>query len=530
MKKRNLFFLCFLFCLLLCACGKASPPVTEPEVYTVEFDSLNGTLVDKQTLSAGEKLAPVSSTRGGYQLIGWCPSKAGAESLTGQPWDFDKQTVNESITLYAMWQTEEYRMFFDMPQDAPYSITATDSSGTTLQHGAKITVKDEITLHIVPEQGYIPGELTVNSAEKRYSIRGNVVNNIREDITVSATVTKVTPQPVEELVDFVIDVESGRKVRVLQFTDTQIIDAAQARPGRTGVDAINWATDRMDARLFDYMREIVREYRPDLILITGDLVYGEFDDNGTSFLRLIEVMDSFGIPWAPVFGNHDNESKKGVDWQCQQLENAKHCLFKQGTLTGNGNYSIGIVQGGQLVRTFYMLDSGGCLRNPGLGADQIAWYTGSINTIKALHPDTRASLAFHIQMEVWKQAFAVNGMSDTKTYDFDKDASEETFGYVGSGLKTPWDDGFLVWNGLKELEIVDSVFVGHEHSNSASIEYEGIRLAYGLKTGTYDRANYLLSDGSLAISYNPTLGTPVIGGTAIEFDASGELVTYHIYN
>ena len=94
--------------------------------------------------------------------------------------------------------------------------------------------------------------------------------------------------------------------------------------------------------------------------MTGDLVYGEFDDAGTSLLALIEFMESFDIPWAPIFGNHDNESKKGADWQSARLEAAKNCLFKQRTLTGNGNYTVGIQQDGVLKRVFFMLDSNGC--------------------------------------------------------------------------------------------------------------------------------------------------------------------------
>ena len=65
------------------------------------------------------------------------------------------------------------------------------------------------------------------------------------------------------------------------------------------------------------------EKKPDLILMTGDNIYGEFDDSGASLRKLIAYMDSFQIPWAPVWGNHDNESTKGVTWQCEQFEKAQ---------------------------------------------------------------------------------------------------------------------------------------------------------------------------------------------------------------
>ena len=141
-----------------------------------------------------------------------------------------------------------------------------------------------------------------------------------------------------------------------------------------------------------------------MIIITGDLVYGEFDDNGTAFLDFVAFMDSFGIPWAPVFGNHDNESAKGVDWQCEQLENAEHCLFKQRTLTGNGNYTVGIVQNNKLLRVFFMMDSNGCgaasdasmannhtKKSVGFGDDQVEWFVEEAKRIKEASPDTKFS-------------------------------------------------------------------------------------------------------------------------------------------
>ena len=82
----------------------------------------------------------------------------------------------------------------------------------------------------------------------------------------------------------------------------------------------------------------------------ADEILGEF----------IAFMDKYGIPWAPVFGNHDNECKLGVAWQCEQFAKSKYCLFKRGDITGNGNYNIGIFNKGKLVRVVYMIDTNGC--------------------------------------------------------------------------------------------------------------------------------------------------------------------------
>ena len=207
-----------------------------------------------------------------------------------------------------------------------------------------------------------------------------------------------------EKVDFIVSVPADRQAVILQLTDTQIIDASQCRtPDRLGASQKEiWGADKKDALCYNYLREIITETKPDLILLTGDIIYGEFDDNGSVFLEFVAFMESFCIPWAPVFGNHDNESAMGVDWQCEQFVNAEHCLFVQRELHGNGNYTVGIEQGGKLTRVFFMLDSNGCgnasstslknklmRRDAGLTTKQINWYKGLINEIIAISPDTK---------------------------------------------------------------------------------------------------------------------------------------------
>ncbi len=350
----------------------------------------------------------------------------------------------------------------------------------------------------------------------------------------------------EDFVDFTVDVEEGREIRVLQLTDTQIIDASQARPGRTGVDYENWVPENMNKACFKYITQVVNVYKPDLIIMTGDLVYGEFDDAGTSLIALIEYMDSLQIPWAPVFGNHDNESKMGVDWQCDQLEYSEYCLFKQREICGNGNYTVGLKQGGKLVRVFYMMDSNGCgaasgqslinghtETSAGISSEQIDWFLDDAKKIKRQFPSVKLSLACHIQPAIFATALEYYNYSGQSSVPIDIDGfegkREGDFGYIGSPLKNPWDTYNVAWEAIVEAK-VDSVFVGHEHCNSSSVVFEGVRLAYGLKTGLYDRANYRTKTGEIISSYSWSVGEAIVGGTAITLSSEGEISdTYHIY-
>ena len=375
-----------------------------------------------------------------------------------------------------------------------------------------------------------PAETTLESTEP-------------ETETVEIT-TEAEDKLAMEKVDFIVSVPADRQAVVLQLTDPQIIDASQARTADRLSPVLQeyWAADKKEERCYSYLREIITETKPDLILVTGDIVYGQFDDNGSAFAEFVAFMESFGIPWAPVFGNHENESKMGVDWQCEQFVNAEHCLFVQRELHGNGNYTVGIEQGGKLTRVFFMLDSNGCgepskktqenkqMRiDPGITTKQSNWYKGVIAEIKELSPDTKLSFAFHIQMDVWEDAFALYGTNGSEPVfiDYAENKREGDFGYIGYEHGGAWDTSGKVWKSLKQLG-VDSIFIGHEHANSASIVYEGIRLQYGMKSSAYDSINYIDAQGNVADEYYST-NMPWVGGSVMPLDADGNIVNPYIY-
>lgn len=351
---------------------------------------------------------------------------------------------------------------------------------------------------------------------------------------------------VERIVDFAVEVQEGKNPVVLQISDTQFTYWG---------DPNGWC--------YDYLRETITTTQPDLILVTGDNVYGRFDESGKYLTSFIEFMESFQIPWAPVFGNHDNECVLGVDWQCQQYENATYCLFEQRNLTGNGNYSVGLLQGNQLLRVFYMLDSNGCDQpmidrngnkttptagtntvktTAGFGQDQIDWYTSSITQLKTFAPDVKLSFAYHIPQAIFGNAIekyadeiASSGSLSNQCFNIDtcESADATDFGCIGYDAPATWDINHAVWNGMKKLG-VDSIFVGHEHCNSWSIVYDGVRLQFGQKSSEYDSFNFVFPQSGIIQRGNkdtkPDEANPLIGGTVmIVSKEDGSIPNAYIY-
>jgi hypothetical protein len=330
--------------------------------------------------------------------------------------------------------------------------------------------------------------------------------------------------------DFVVRLTRDRKhtkIKVLQITDMQMIDASQRRtPDRLRNDEIiAWAPENLDAQCGNHIRSLVAQTQPDLIIITGDIVYGSFDDSGSTFEWFCELMDSFKIPWAPIFGNHDNESLKGVDWQCARFGKSEYCLFERGSVSGNSNYTVGIAIQEELIRVIHMVDTNGCskgtdpsvIKEKGIYADQLESIESNTALIsRAQNKNIPAFMALHIPISCFAAAEMAKKYQTEEgrfyTIGVDVPAWDGDFGFNFEKIKQPIEVGNEFVDFLRSHSI-EGVFAGHLHKNCTCIEYEKIKWVFGLKTGQYDYhlpgqlggTLITLENGSFSVAHIPAL-------------------------
>ncbi len=311
----------------------------------------------------------------------------------------------------------------------------------------------------------------------------------------------------ENGVDYILDFPAGKDIKILQITDTQIqnygVGRNETRIAQTTTAFFtNMPTDHQ-TRVWQYMDEAVEKACPDLIVLTGDNIYGEMDDSGETWQELIKRLDSYKTPWLLVFGNHDNESAKGVMWQIEQINNSKYGIFRQGEVTGNCNYNVLVSQGGKPIYLFYMLDTNGCrviesnpgeAMNPdnvdidkicqsqGIFPDQLSWVKNSSEQAFLAFGKVPVLMFFHIPPIESSYAVAEKYPTAYSSVTFRPDkegdmgvAAEKSGGFTNENF----------WPLCKEIGC-EGIFVGHFHKVSTSIMYDDIRITYGLKTGTYD--------------------------------------------
>jgi len=163
------------------------------------------------------------------------------------------------------------------------------------------------------------------------------------------------------------------KFKIVQFTDMHFGDDKEE-------DRIS------DGKTADLVQRIIASEKPDLIVLTGDMIWSHgVPDPKASFRRALAPVVASGLPWAAVFGNHDAEARvTHEELLAIQQENDK-CLSVAGPadIHGTGNYVL-TVQGSEgeaaVAAALYFFDSGINAPEPIGGyawihTDQVNWYT-----------------------------------------------------------------------------------------------------------------------------------------------------------
>ena len=150
-----------------------------------------------------------------------------------------------------------------------------------------------------------------------------------------------------------LQIDSSRPLRLLQLTD---IHLATWNGG--------WIIDKTN----EFIPEVVKATKPDIIAITGDLItcYEPVE----ALKDFCDMMDTLGVPWGFCFGNHDRDSVKDPKILDNVLTNSKTCLYRTGEehIFGYGNYNIKLVdENGKVRHVLYFFDNSWTHRFDGLG-------------------------------------------------------------------------------------------------------------------------------------------------------------------
>ncbi len=255
---------------------------------------------------------------------------------------------------------------------------------------------------------------------------------------------------------------------IVQFTDTHIKNG-----------------EVEDCQTQSLMERVLEVERPQLVVLTGDVIEGEpCRDPAWAWRFAVEPMERRGIPWAAAFGNHDDEGSLSRPELLEVQQSCSMCLTQRGPedISGVGNYWLPIrpAVGSEIITALFFLDSGSYTtlkRYDYIKPDQIRWFVQTSR--QASHQNGGRPIPslvfFHIPLpeydDVWDQGLA-RGTKLEKV------------------CRPAHNSGFL--DAMAAAGGVMGVFVGHDHINDYEGTLRDIRLCYGRGTGyaTYGREGF----------------------------------------
>ncbi len=304
--------------------------------------------------------------------------------------------------------------------------------------------------------------------------------------------------------DGVYTFTTDRDFKVMQLTDVHI--------------GGGWISTSKDTMALNAVASMITAEKPDLVIITGDMVYpvpyqaGTFN-NMDSAEMLASLFEELKVYWVPTFGNHDTESysryTRADISNFYADEKWEYCLFQDNSDDGVDGYCNQVVNVknsmGIVTQSFYTFDTHSYVDGDYLGIgwkydniheNQVAWYKANvekynkqnIEVINASKAENKAellekfsvakSLAFwHVPaseyLDAWNE-YVDAGYKDTENVKFHYGTVGETGKMVYTGV---YEDE--IFEAMQELDSTQGIFCGHDHLNNFSIDYKGIRLTYG---------------------------------------------------
>ena len=249
----------------------------------------------------------------------------------------------------------------------------------------------------------------------------------------------------------------------------------------------------------EYLRQVIADESPDLIVLTGDNISDSVARGFTrehSVKKVRKAIDSFmslfeelAIPVAVVFGNHDAEGYVSKEQQMAIYNEYSCCVaIDEGEyISGCGTYNLPILSsdGEKVVYNLWLFDSN--MYDPIYDSydhvhdDQIEWYVNKSNELKAQNGgEVVPSIAFQhiIVPEIYNALVEVEEGTENAVQRGDRFfvLPEDATGSLLEPPAVAAQDS-MQFEKMVEQGDVKAMFTGHDHKNDFVVSYMGIDLS-----------------------------------------------------
>lgn len=156
--------------------------------------------------------------------------------------------------------------------------------------------------------------------------------------------------------------ENG-KFKVMQLADVHLSTGLGACRDPVPAESVAGQKCEADPRTLEFVERLLDEEKPDMVIFSGDQVNGETAPDAQSALfKSVKLVVDRKIPYAAIFGNHDDEGDLNREQLMAIYEDLPYSLSAAGPedIDGVGNYIVEVLDRGKSTHsalTFYLLDT-----------------------------------------------------------------------------------------------------------------------------------------------------------------------------
>ncbi|KAI8076022.1 Metallo-dependent phosphatase-like protein [Thamnidium elegans] len=230
-----------------------------------------------------------------------------------------------------------------------------------------------------------------------------------------------------------------------------------------------------DDTTIEYIEKLLEKEKPNLVVFSGDNINGELvSDARSATFKFAEPVIKQKIPWAVVFGNHDDQNDLSREELLQVMNKMPYSLTERGPLDipGVGNYFIKIFSDTSAEKqhtfTLYFLDSHSYTEEDEedeydyIKLEQLDWI---IKSARSFDRKPNAAAFFHIP--IWEYN------------DQDAMYPDARLGEAREDISSPKKNKISALEAFKSAGDIRVTSCGHDHVNDFCMERDGIQLCYG---------------------------------------------------
>ncbi|KAH0378155.1 Metallo-dependent phosphatase [Aureobasidium sp. EXF-12298] len=202
--------------------------------------------------------------------------------------------------------------------------------------------------------------------------------------------------------DVIPRIRKDGKFKIIQLSDLHLSTGTGSCRDAIDANGDIKGDCEADPRTLDFVGRILDEEAPDLVVLGGDQVNGDTaPDAQSAIFKFADLLISRSIPYAAIFGNHDDEGPKATrlsrEAQMSLLSTMPFSLSRPGpdNVDGVGNYYVEVLAQSPSQNsavTLYFLDSHSYSPDEKtyrgydwIKPNQIQWFTETAQSLKAQH-------------------------------------------------------------------------------------------------------------------------------------------------